>query len=92
MKRPVRRLSRRPPSRATEEWDERVAREAGCQARIEAAFDRADQFYSAGDVEPALECLQAAEEMSGALPPAYRARRAQLVCDLASERERAASR
>lgn len=90
--RPVRRHWRRSSSRATEEWDERVAREAGCQARIEAAFDQADQFYSADDVEPALASLRAAEEMSGDLPPAYRARRAQLVCDLASQRERAASR
>jgi hypothetical protein len=59
-------------------WHERVAHEAARQGRIEAAFDRADLFYSVGDLEPALEWLQAAEALSGDLPPTYRARRAEI--------------
>ena len=32
-----------------QEWDRRVAREVAHQARIEAAFDRADAFARVGD-------------------------------------------
>jgi hypothetical protein len=79
----LRRLRKRLARRDSRDLDERVAREAARQRRIEAAFDRADWFYSVGDIEPALEWLQAAEALSGDLPLTYRARRAQLVCDLA---------
>jgi hypothetical protein len=34
-------------------WDERVAREVEHQARIEAAFDRADAFERLGEAERA---------------------------------------
>jgi hypothetical protein len=61
------------------DWDERVAREAGRQARIETAFDRADAFYSSDDFESALEWLRTAEALAGDLPPAYRLRRAQMA-------------
>ena len=86
------RIRKRPPSRGTPDWDERVAREAARQARIEAAFDRADLFYSVGDLEPALEWLRAAETLCGELPPTYRERRAQMARDLAGPHVRAASR
>jgi hypothetical protein len=79
----LQRLRRRVACRDPRDWDERVAREAARQGRIEAVFDRADFFYSVGDLEPALEWLQAAEALSGDLPPTYRARRAQMVYDLA---------
>jgi hypothetical protein len=84
---PLRRRPRRLACRDPEDWDERVAREAARQGRIEAAFDRADLLYSVGDLEPALEWLQAAEALSGDLPPTYRARRAQMVCDVAERIE-----
>ena len=92
MKEPLRRRPRRLACRDPEAWDERVAREVARQGRIEAAFDRADLLYSVGALEPALECLQAAEALSGDLPPTYRARRAQMVCDLAVQIEMAAER
>jgi hypothetical protein len=86
------RIRKRPPSRGTPDWDERVACEAAREARIEAAFDRADLFYSVDDFEPALEWLRAAEALSGELPPTYRERRAQMVRDLAGPRVHAAYR
>jgi len=83
VKGPLRSLWTRPASRDAKDWDARVAREAAHQGRIEAAFDRADSFYSVDDLEPALEWLRAAEALSGDLPRAYRVRRAQMVRDLA---------
>jgi hypothetical protein len=59
-------------------WEELVAREVECQARIEAAFDRADACERFGDVEKALEWLDEADALSGGLPPAYRANRERL--------------
>jgi hypothetical protein len=52
-------------------WDERVAREATHEARIEAAFDEAEAFALAGDLEQALEWLSQAEDLAGGLPDAY---------------------
>ena len=86
MKSPLRSLWKRRASCDTQDWDERVAREAARQGRIEAAFDRADSFYSVGDLEPALRWLEAAEELSGDLPPAYLDRRATMLRDLAGHR------
>jgi tetratricopeptide (TPR) repeat protein len=43
---------------------------------IEASFDRADAYARLGDFEHALEWLDRAAEVSGDLPPAYRAQRA----------------
>jgi hypothetical protein len=57
-------------------WDEHVAREARHQARIEAAFDRADACERLGDFNRALEWLVRADRLSGGLPPAYRELRA----------------
>jgi hypothetical protein len=82
----LQRIRKRLPSRRTQDWNERVASEAARQARIEAAFDRADLFYSVGDPEPALEWLRAAETLSGELPPTYRERRARMIRDLAGTR------
>ena len=61
-----------------QEWDRRVAREAEHQARIEAAFDRADAFDRLGDAELALEWLDEAGALSGGLTPTYRAKRLRL--------------
>jgi hypothetical protein len=74
----LRSLGQRRASCDIHDWDGRVAREVARQARIEAAFDRADAFYSVGDFEPALEWLQTAEALAGELPPAYRMRRAEM--------------
>jgi anti-sigma regulatory factor (Ser/Thr protein kinase) len=63
-------------SPAGREWDARVAREVSHQARIEAAFDRADECERLGDFRCALEWLGRAEDLCGGLPPEYRARRA----------------
>ena len=52
-------------------WNTRVAREASYQARIEAAFDRAEAKGLAGNFEQALESLSEAEDLSGGLPDAY---------------------
>jgi len=52
-------------------WDERVAREATREARIEAAFDEAEARALAGDFEQALEWLSRAEDLAGGLPDAY---------------------
>ena len=52
-------------------WDARVAHEAAHQARIEAAFDRAEAHASAGNLDRALESLSDAEDLSGGLPDAY---------------------
>jgi hypothetical protein len=58
------------------EWDERVAHEVRHQEVIEASFDRAEAYARVGDFEQALEWLDRTAELSGGLPPAYRARRA----------------
>jgi hypothetical protein len=79
----LRRLRKGLACRDSRDLDERVAHEAARQGRIEAPFDRADLFYSVGDIEPALEWRRAAEALRGDLPPRYRARRAQMVCDRA---------
>ena len=64
-------------------WDRRVAREVDHQARIEAAFDRADAFDRLGDVELALEWLDEASALSGGLTPTYRAKRLRLGREVA---------
>jgi hypothetical protein len=58
------------------DWEERVARETQIQARIEAAFDRADACGLTGQYALALEWLDLACELSGGLSRAYRQRRA----------------
>ena len=68
-------------------WDRRVAREAQHQARIEAAFDRADAFDRLGSVELALHWLDEAGALSGGLTPTYRARRLRLSREAAPPRE-----
>ena len=68
------------------EWDRRVAREAEYQARIEAAFDRADAFDRLGDLELALEWLDKADALSGGLTPTYREKRLRLSRDVARPR------
>jgi hypothetical protein len=60
-------------------WDEHVAREARHQARIEAAFDRADACERLGDFNRGLEWLVRADRLGGGLPPAYRELRARWV-------------
>ena len=52
-------------------WDARVAHEAAYEARIEAAFDRAEAHANAGHLEWALESLSDAEDLGGGLPDAY---------------------
>ena len=69
-------------SLAGREWDGRVAREVSHQARIEAAFDRAEGCERLGDFRCALEWLDRAEDLGGGLPPEYRARRARLAGQL----------
>ena len=51
--------------------DARIAREASYEARIEAAFDRAEAEGLAGNFEQALQSLSEAEDLSGGLPDAY---------------------
>jgi hypothetical protein len=77
----------RSDSPEAQEWDRRVACEAEHQARIEAAFDRADAFDRLGDVELALDWLDQAGELSGGLTPAYRAKRLRLGRERARPRE-----
>jgi hypothetical protein len=57
-------------------WDERIASEVRHQELIEASFDRADAYARLGDFEHALEWLDRAAAVSGGLPLAYRAQRA----------------
>jgi hypothetical protein len=78
-----------PMWRSTEarEWDRRVAREVDHQARIEAAFDRADAFDRLGAVQLALEWLDEASALSGGLTPSYRAKRLRLDRWVARRRE-----
>jgi hypothetical protein len=64
-------------------WELRVAREVARQARIEAAFDRADAYQRLGDVEHALQWLDRAAALSGGLPPMYGATRAHLAREVA---------
>jgi hypothetical protein len=77
----------RSDSPEAQEWDRRVAFEAEHQARIEAAFDRADAFDRLGDVELALDWLDQAGALSGGLTPAYRAKRLRLGREVARPRE-----
>ena len=65
-----------------QEWDERVALEEAQQARIEAAFDRADEFDRLGDAELALQWLDKADALSGGLTPAYREKRLRLLWEV----------
>jgi hypothetical protein len=58
------------------DWGERVRREGERQARIEAAFDRAEACGRLGRFALALEWLDLASTLSGGLSPAYRLRRA----------------
>ena len=53
------------------QWDARVAREASYEARIDAAFDRAEAHARAAHFEQALEWLKEAEDLCGGLPDAY---------------------
>ena len=75
------------PSRSdwpeAQEWDERVALEAAHQARIEAAFDRVDEFDRLGEAERALEWLDKADALSGGLTSAYREKRLRLLWQVA---------
>jgi hypothetical protein len=80
-------LATRRDSTEAQEWDQRVAREVEHQARIEAAFDRADAFDRLGDVELALEWLDQADALSGGLTPGYRAKRFRLGRGVARRRE-----
>jgi len=59
-----------------QDWDELVAGEVRHQEVIEASFDRAEAYERLGDFEHALEWLDRAAELSGGLPPPYRAQRA----------------
>jgi hypothetical protein len=52
-------------------WDAHVAREASYEARIETAFDDAEDQALAGNFEQALESLSEAEDLSGGLPDEY---------------------
>jgi hypothetical protein len=71
---PARLLSVVPAAPLT--WSERVALEEDHQARIEAAFDRAEAYAALEDFERALKWLARADALSGGLSPAYRAQRA----------------
>jgi hypothetical protein len=64
-------------------WDARVAREASYEARIDAAFDRAEAHGDAGHIEQALAWLSEAEDLAGGLPDAYRELRERWVSSLA---------
>lgn len=68
-----------------QDWQERVAREVERQARIEAAFDRADACRLAAHPEQALAWLAQAEALGGELPPAYQATRVHLSRELAGQ-------
>jgi hypothetical protein len=65
------------------EWDEHVAREAGYEARIEAAFDQAEAHALAGELEHALEWLSEAEDLCGGLPDEYIELRKRWIASLA---------
>jgi hypothetical protein len=56
-------------------WEARLAREVEYQARIEAAFDRAESYAREGEVEQALASLSEAEDLAGGLPAEYHALR-----------------
>jgi hypothetical protein len=56
-------------------WEARVAREVRHQEVIEACFDRAEAYGRLRDFVHAVDWLDRASELSGGLPPAYRARR-----------------
>jgi hypothetical protein len=76
-------LPSRSESPQAQEWDQRVAREAAHQARVEAAFDWADAFDRLGDAELALEWLDKADALSGGLTPTYREKRMRLLWEVA---------
>jgi hypothetical protein len=63
-------------------WDARVAREVRYEALIEAAFDQAEAYASAGNLERALEALSEAEDLSGGLPETYLDRRRRWISAL----------
>jgi anti-sigma regulatory factor (Ser/Thr protein kinase) len=72
-----RRASRTPfPRHEVHAWYARLAREAERQARIESAFEAADDCGRLGEYERALEWLDEAEGLSGGEAPAYREARA----------------
>ena len=64
-------------------WHARIDREARYEARIEAAFDRAEAHAGAGQFEQALEWLSEAEDLGGGLPEAYADLREQWISYLA---------
>jgi hypothetical protein len=84
---PGRRLNVVPAAPLT--WNERVALEQDHQARIEAAFDRADAYAAFGDFERALKWLARADALTGGLSPAYRAERAHWARELSRREVRA---
>lgn len=63
--------------------DARIAREASYEARIEAAFDRAEAQALAGNFEQALQSLSEAEDLSGGLPDVYVQERERWISHLA---------
>lgn len=80
---PAARLTLLKPTTAV--WDERVAREVEHQARIEAAFDRADAFRRLGHFAREQHWLDTAERLSGGLAPAYLAQQAHAARELARQ-------
>jgi hypothetical protein len=52
-------------------WDALVARETAYEARIEAAFDKAEAHAAAAHLERAIESLSEAEDLCGGLPDSY---------------------
>ena len=65
------------------EWDALVAREARHEARIEGAFDQADEHARAVNLEDALGWLSEAEDLAGGLPDEYIALRKRWIASLA---------
>jgi hypothetical protein len=65
------------------DWDEKVAREARYEARIEAAFDQADAHAQVGNLELALGWLSEAEDLAGGLSDEYTALRKRWIASLA---------
>jgi len=63
-------------------WDARVAREGRYELLIETAFDQAEEYARAGEIERALEALSEAEDLAGGLPAAYLDRRRRWISAL----------
>lgn len=67
-------------------WNDQIDLEARRQRRIEAAFDRADDYSRRGDDERALDWLDRAAALSGGLSPVYRVERSRLARRLSRAR------